>query len=52
MVAGYGLAFAILLITGGRLGDLYGRKKLFIVGMVGFTIASALCGLATSPRVC
>ncbi len=51
VVAGYGLAFAILLITGGRLGDLYGRKKLFIIGMVGFTIASALCGLATSPAV-
>ncbi len=51
VVAGYGLAFAILLITGGRLGDLYGRKKLFIIGMVGFTIASALCGLATSPQV-
>jgi MFS family permease len=51
VVAGYGLAFAVLLITGGRLGDLYGRKKLFIIGMVGFTIASALCGLATSPAV-
>ena len=51
VVAGYGLAFAILLITGGRLGDLYGRKRLFMGGMVGFTIASALCGLATSPRV-
>ena len=51
VVAGYGLAFAILLITGGRLGDLYGRKKLFMIGMVGFTAASALCGLATSPAV-
>ncbi len=51
VVAGYGLAFAILLITGGRLGDLYGRKRLFMAGMVGFTIASALCGLATSPAV-
>ena len=51
VVAGYGLSFAVLLITGGRLGDLYGRKTLFMVGMVGFTIASALCGLATSPRV-
>ena len=51
VVAGYGLAFAVLLITGGRLGDLYGRKRLFMIGMVGFTTASALCGLATSPRV-
>ena len=51
VVAGYGVAFAILLITGGRLGDLYGRKRMFMLGMVGFTIASALCGMATSPRV-
>ena len=51
VVAGYGLAFAILLITGGRLGDLYGRKRLFIMGMIGFTLASALCGLATSPAM-
>ncbi len=35
VVAGYGLAFAILLITGGRLGDLYGRKRLFMLGMAG-----------------
>ena len=45
-VAGYGLAFAVCLITGGRLGDIYGRKKLFMVGMAGFTIASILCGFA------
>lgn len=51
VIAGYGLAFAILLITGGRLGDLYGRKTLFMIGMVGFTIASALCGLAPTPAV-
>ncbi len=51
VVAGYGVAFAILLVTGGRLGDLFGRKRMFILGMVGFTTASALCGLATSPTV-
>ena len=51
VVAGYGLAFAVLLVTGGGLGDLYGRKRLFIIGMTGFTAASALCGLATSPAV-
>lgn len=51
IVAGYGLAFAVLLITGGRLGDLFGRKRLFIIGMIGFTIASALCGLAPNPAV-
>ena len=46
VVAGYGLAFAVLLVTGGRLGDLYGRKRMFILGMGGFTAASALCGVA------
>lgn len=46
IVAGYELAFGVLLITGGRLGDLFGRRRLFIVGMAGFTVASALCGLA------
>jgi EmrB/QacA subfamily drug resistance transporter len=48
VIAGYGLAYAVLLITGGRLGDIFGRKKLFIIGMSGFVAASALCGLAQS----
>jgi EmrB/QacA subfamily drug resistance transporter len=48
-IAGYGLAYAVCLITGGRLGDIYGRKKLFMLGMTGFTFASALCGLAQTP---
>jgi EmrB/QacA subfamily drug resistance transporter len=48
VVAGYGLAYAVMLITGGRLGDIFGRKKLFLIGMAGFVIASALCGLAQS----
>ena len=48
VVAGYGLAYAVLLITGGRLGDIFGRKRLFLLGMSGFVIASALCGLAQS----
>src|SRR6202040_2131910 len=38
----------LVLITGGRLGDIYGRKRLFMVGMGGFVIASLLCGLAQS----
>lgn len=50
IVAGYELAFGVLLITGGRLGDLFGRRRLFVVGMAGFTIASALCGLAPSAE--
>src|SRR2546421_5478309 len=49
IVAGYALSFAVLLITGGRLGDLYGRRRMYVVGMTGFTIASALCGFARSP---
>ncbi len=51
VVAGYGVAFAILLVTGGRLGDLFGRKRMFILGMVGFTLASAFCGLAVNPAM-
>ncbi len=46
VVAGYGLAYALVLITGGRLGDIYGRKRLFMIGMTGFVVASLLCGLA------
>jgi EmrB/QacA subfamily drug resistance transporter len=46
VVAGYTLAYAVLLVTGGRLGDLYGRKRLFMLGVGSFTAFSALCGLA------
>ena len=51
MIAGYGLAYAVCIITGGRLGDIFGRKKMFLLGVAGFTIASACCGLATTPAV-
>ena len=51
VLAGYQLAFAVMLITGGRLGDIFGRKRLFMTGMAGFTLASALCGLAQSPGI-
>ncbi|MGO4713490.1 MFS transporter [Bradyrhizobium sp. 2TAF24] len=46
VVACYGLAYAMMLITGGRLGDLYGRRRLFIVGLAGFSATSLMCGLA------
>jgi EmrB/QacA subfamily drug resistance transporter len=46
VVAGFGLAYGAGLITGGRLGDLYGRRKIFALGIVLFTLASAACGLA------
>ena len=49
VVAGYGLAFAALLITAGRLGDAHGRRKVYVIGLSLFTLASAACGLAPSP---
>lgn len=49
VTAGYALAFALLLITGGRLGDIFGRKRVFVLGMTGFTVASLLCGIAAEP---
>lgn len=51
IVAGYALAFALFLISGGRLGDILGYKKLFLFGMAGFTIASALCGFSASTEM-
>jgi EmrB/QacA subfamily drug resistance transporter len=48
-LAGYTLAYALVLITGGRLGDTFGRKRLFLIGVTGFTIMSALCGVAQTP---
>ncbi|WP_199846636.1 MFS transporter [Streptomyces sp. CB01201] len=49
--AAYALTFALGLITGGRLGDLYGRKRVFLAGTAGFTLASLLCGIATGPQL-
>src|SRR5882724_7926411 len=51
MAAGYTLAFAIGLVPGGRLGDIFGRKKIFMIGMAGFTLFSLLCGLSPNPTV-
>ncbi|MEV6885719.1 MFS transporter [Streptomyces sp. NPDC051135] len=51
ITAGYALAFAAGLITGGRLGDIHGRKRVFLVGIGGFTLASALCGVAANPEM-
>jgi len=48
IVSGYVLSFAVLLITGGRLGDIFGRKRMFLIGVTGFTLASASCAIATS----
>ena len=49
VIAGYGLAFAAFLITAGRLGDLYGRRRVYMVGLGLFTLTSLACGLAPSP---
>ncbi|MGH6654586.1 MAG: MFS transporter [Actinocrinis sp.] len=46
LAAGYTLAMASGLIVGGRLGDIYGRKRLFLIGMAGFTVSSLLCAVA------
>jgi EmrB/QacA subfamily drug resistance transporter len=46
--AGYTLAFAVLLIAGARLGDIYGRRRVFLVGLAGFTMFSAACAAAPS----
>lgn len=49
VVGGYAFAYAAALVIGGRLGDLFGYRRLFVVGMAGFTVASALCGAAANP---
>lgn len=48
IVTGYALTFGGLLLLGGRLGDLYGRRRIFVVGLVVFAIASLLGGIASS----
>lgn len=50
MVAAYPLAFAVALVTGSRLGDAFGRKRLFLAGLVGFTLMSTACGLAPNAE--
>src|SRR6267142_7278585 len=47
VVNGYALTFAVLMLTGGKLADLFGRRFIFIVGLTIFTASSLACGLAT-----
>ncbi|MEA2742434.1 MAG: hypothetical protein QOG25_805 [Acetobacteraceae bacterium] len=51
VIAIYQIAFATLVITGGRLGDMFGRKRLFLIGLLGFTGASIACGIAEFPAM-
>src|SRR6266545_3838274 len=50
VVSGYALTFGLTLIPGGRLGDRFGYRRLFVLGMLGFIATSALCGLARTPE--
>jgi EmrB/QacA subfamily drug resistance transporter len=47
----YALALGVLLVVGGRLGDRYGQRRLFLVGIAGFTLASLACGLSVAPAM-
>ena len=51
IVAGYGLAYACGLITAGRLGDVFGRRRLYVLGLLLFTVASLVCGIAPNASV-
>ena len=51
LAAGYTIAMASGLLIGGRLGDIYGRRRMFMVGMAGFTLMSLACALAQSPEM-
>lgn len=49
VISSYAGLYAVTLITGGRLGDLFGRGRMFFIGLIGFATASMLCGFANSP---
>jgi MFS family permease len=51
VVAGYTVSYAMMLITGARLGDLYGRRRMFLTGVAVFTVASLACGIAPGVGV-
>jgi EmrB/QacA subfamily drug resistance transporter len=51
IIGGYALAFSVGLVTGGRLGDIFGRRRMFLIGAAGFTLASMACGIASSPSM-
>src|ERR1700734_2446050 len=49
--ASYALAMGVPLVVGGRLGDRYGKRRIFLIAIVGFVAASLLCGLSVSPAM-
>ena len=49
--ASYALAMGVLLVVGGRLGDRYGKRRMFLIGIAGFTLASLACGLSVDPAM-
>lgn len=51
VVSGYALAFGLTLVSGGRLGDAYGRRRLMLIGLTGFLVASACAGLAPNATL-
>ena len=51
VIAGYGVAYASLLVLGGRLGDRFGRRRLFLTALTGFVLASLACGIAPTIGV-
>jgi MFS family permease len=51
VINGYTLTFAVLIATGGRLGDIFGRRRMFLAGVVIFALTSATAGLAQDPAM-
>ena len=51
IVSGYALTFGLTLVAGGRLGDIVGRRRMFIIGLIAFTLTSALAGLAPDQHL-
>ncbi|UXY25416.1 MFS transporter [Streptomyces sp. HUAS TT20] len=51
LAAAYTLSMAVGLVTGGRLGDIHGRRRMFLVGAAGFTLGSLLCAISASPEM-
>ncbi|MFJ3809196.1 MFS transporter [Streptomyces sp. NPDC090073] len=51
LAAAYTLSMAVGLVTGGRLGDIHGRRRMFLVGAAGFTVGSLLCAMSASPEM-